>query len=161
LEPSKTSEKGASLIRQNNPSITTIENEPAKTYFSFFKTPAGAFRLSLGTPLNFLTKQTVEVDAADPSRMWQLIHEMTGIPLPTVTPVEVPVPVSKESEQPAEAPLLSTFGDQVNELSDKINVLNNLSAAEIVEKVYKEKGIRITLSLKSKKAILRKALTLY
>jgi hypothetical protein len=113
------------------------------------------FKISSGTATNFITDQSILVGPDNPNLLWNLLYSLTGMPLPEL--IDRKKIIEEFLEQKQELPVESPQ----KEMSDKEKELSTLSASEIVAKVFSEKGIQITNSLKSKAAIIRKALKIY
>ena len=95
----------------------------------------------------FKVDQTVLVPSDKPELFWKLLNNLLGIPSPTRRP-EMNI-----------TPTTSTTHQNQSSNSSKLRLeLEQMSAKEIIDKVYKEKGVKITNSLKSKAAIISKAL---
>ena len=103
----------------------------------------------LTDPQAFTKDQTLVISGENPNLLWDLLHNLVGIPYPHLNPAAKKQPKETLEEMP------------VKEMSPLEQEFNKMSAKEIVEKVAIEKGITLTFSLKSKRAIIRKALELY
>lgn len=132
-----------------------------KTHLIVSESPAG-FEISTGEVLDpkaFIKGQTILITGENPNLLWDLLHNLVGIPYPQLNPTKPP-----PAEEILPAPLkeiLIPVPTPVRILSPLEETFNKMNAKEIVEKVEFEKGVAITNSLKSKKAIIKKALQLY
>jgi hypothetical protein len=126
-------------------------------YLKFSKIDETTFRIFSGQTTDF-TGQSILIGTSNPNLLWNLLHSLIGLPLPELVDPKKVIKeylerraVKKSSEpQPEKLPQTDIEKD-----------LYALSASEIVSKVFNEKGIQITNSLKSKAAIIRKALKIY
>jgi hypothetical protein len=125
-----------------------------------------------GPSTNF--DQSIIIGLNNPNLLWNLFHSLMGIPLPKIIdPKKIikeylekeAVNKSRESEpEKIQQEVITKSKEPEPEKlpqTDLEKELSALNAAGIVTKVLNEKGIQITNSLKSKAAILRKALKIY
>lgn len=121
-----------------------------KVLLSVSEEPHG-FKIQLGElkdPTVFEKGQAILIPGDNPNLLWDLLHENIGLPYPRLIPRNPsPGPQVKEPETLSESSIEES--------------LQSLNAKEIVEKVAREKGVTITNSLKSKAAIIKKALKIY
>jgi len=113
--------------------------------------PAG-FEIQVGKLVNpdaFLKDHTILIEKNRPNLLWDLLHDAAGIPYPQLEPLKEASPI-EEKCLPVEVGMQS-FEQE----------LRKLSAKEIIEKIKNEKNIVVTNCLKSKKAIVAKALKIY
>jgi hypothetical protein len=101
-------------------------------------------------PQAFMKGQTLLISGKNPNLLWDLLHELVGIPYPLLNS-EIKKP--EESTPKKELP--------IKEISPLEQEFKKMSAKEIVKKVTAEKGVTLTCSLKSKKTIIKKALEIY
>jgi hypothetical protein len=154
------------VIKQNSIFIKISENENHE------------FKLSSGRAFDFIAEQTVIVNDKNPNVLWNLLYNLAGIPLPIhVDPKKIisefleqealknPPKEEENLEEQNKGESLQNPPQEIalpqKELSDIEKELSTLSSREIVSKVLNDKGIEIKNSLKSKAAILRKALKIY
>ena len=93
--------------------------------------------------------QTYIIDTEKPAVLWNLLYNLTGLPFPIIAPPKELPP----KELPPEKPTPETLQKEKIE-----QTLMAMSAKKIVEYVFKERGLRITTSIKSKNTIIRQAL---
>lgn len=93
--------------------------------------------------------QTYIIDTEKPEILWDLLYNLAGLPLPKIAPLKELPP----KELPPEKPTAETLRKEKIE-----QTLMAMSAKKIVEYVFKERGFRITTSIKSKNMIIRQAL---
>ena len=148
--------------------ITSFQKIYKKVHLVVAESPHG-FEIQMGElsdPQAFKKGQTILITGENPNLLWDLLHDLVGIPYPLLNPVKPPEETKAEGdtwEDPPVAvdPLDSVENDVFQEMSPLEIELNAMSSREIILKVAKEKGVAITLSPKSKKAIIKRALTLY
>ena len=116
-------------------------------------------------PQAFEEGQKILVSADNPRLLWDLLHELIGIPRPKfhdtdLLPVD-PIIDRKIEEHFSKQPV-ETQKIFINPHNNSLeSTFQSLSSKDIIKKVESEKGIKITNSLKSKKAIIKKALKIY
>ncbi len=150
------------MIQQNSIFLKITKNENNE------------FKISVGKATEFVTDRQIIVGDKNPNLLWNLLYDLTGIPLPVHVNPQTVIKEFLEEEALKNPPKNEIFEEEeslknpppegqppAEEKSDIEKELSALSASEIVCKVMKEKGIGITNSLKSKAAILRKALKIY
>lgn len=111
------------------------------------------FRIQPGflkDPNTFFAKMTLLVPKNKPNLLWDLFHKHMGFPFPKIQ-LDEPTTLN-------EVPDKNIPEKENNLLNDE---LWGMSAKQIVEKIRAELGVEITMSLKSKKAIINKVLKLY
>jgi len=111
------------------------------------KTGPGEYRICSGTCSDFLPVKTLLVSDRNPQLLWDLIHDLAGIPLPKVV-----ASMTIQNQNPeTPVPQASTLEEQ----------LSKMSSSQIIAKVLSETSYQITISVKSKKSVIRKALQIY
>jgi len=101
----------------------------------------------------FNPKHTILIPKDRPNLLWDLLHDLMGISYPKFETI------SLKEEKPKKFKIEEPKEDKpIDSLEQE---LKGLKAAQIVEKVKNEKGVEITFSLKSKSAIIKKALQIY
>lgn len=146
------------MIQKNY--FPTPTTEPY-TFIHLYETPAGDYKLSTGTATDFTPTNTLVIPRNNPALLLKLIHELTGltpaiVPEPVKTPepvIEPPVVEPVIEGAPIETPIVASH--------DLEKELNSMPASEIIAKVLADLMVKITLSPKSKKAIVKRALALY
>jgi hypothetical protein len=113
--------------------------------------------LEVPDPKAFIKGQTVLIKGDNPNLLWDLLHGLMGIPYPQLNKPEP----QKDSEAEVSAPEQEIEPEPEISASGQEIELMELSAKDIIKKVEQEKGIQITNSLKSKAAIIKKALKIY
>lgn len=102
----------------------------------------------LSNPQAFIKNQTILITGENPNLLWDLLHNLIGVPYPQLNPVKPPDKIQAKTEPPPP------------EMSPLETELNAMSSREILKKLETEKGVTLTLSPKSKKAIIKRALAL-
>jgi len=120
------------MVNQNTP------DKKPPLYFKISETGAD-YRLDAGdiSVHGFLANQTLLIPKHNIKAFWVLLQNLTGIPLET-------------KEPPMETSISGQHMD-----------LGSLSGRQIIEKVRQDTGITITISPKSKAAIVKKAFEIY
>jgi hypothetical protein len=126
--------------------------------------------LEVPDPKAFIKGQTVLIKGDNPNLLWDLLHGLMGIPYPQLNKPEPQKDSEAEVSAPEQEiepePEISASGQEIESEPEKNltpleKELMELSAKDIIKKVEQEKGIQITNSLKSKAAIIKKALKIY
>ena len=107
----------------------------------------------LSDPKAFDPKHTILIPKDRPNLFWDLLHDLMGISYPKFETISI------KEEEPKKFKIEEPKEDKPLDLLEQ--ELKGLKAAQIVEKVKNEKGVEITFSLKSKAAIIKKALQIY
>ena len=138
-----------------------------ETFLRISENSAG-FKIQLGEindPQNFTPDHAILISGENPNILWDVLHSLMGIPYPILHPVEKP---KEEMELKTMSPEIAdtsapkvTVQPILKELDPMEEELKNLSAKQIVAKVEKDKGVKITISLKSKSSIIKRALEIY
>lgn len=140
--------------------ITSSQKIYKKVHIVVAESPHG-FEIQMGElsdPQAFKKGQTILITGENPNLLWDLLHNLVGIPYPQLNPVKP----REETRKTLAVPLKPIEKKAVQEEMSPLEVeLNTMSSREIILKVAKEKGVAITLSPKSKKAIIKRALSLY
>lgn len=148
--------------------IRTLNNIYNEIYLRITESPTG-FEIQPGKinlSENFSGGQAYQVSNKDPNVLWDLLHSLIGIPHPVLHHVvkpeeqEIPIEIKEEPKQEfkQEPKKLNSNALKIERLFEMEEDLKKLSAKQIVEKIQKEKGITINVSLKSKALIIKKAL---
>jgi len=147
------------MVRTSN----RIYNE---IYLRISENPTG-FRIQTGkinSPENFLADQAILISGENPNLLWDILHTMMDIPYPILHPVVKPEeevePIEDSNIKTDPTDILEIINTQPKEKDQMEEELKKLSAKQIVEKVQREKNVSINISLKSKSAILKKALSI-
>jgi hypothetical protein len=114
-------------------------------------------------PKHFYTDQTVLVSADNVPAIWNLISEMAKLPSPIIERAPHIIPDLINSLPPKET-LPEVLLETPLHVPANISLesqLKTMRAKEIVDKVLADTGQAITISIKSKAAILAKALKIY
>lgn len=122
--------------------ITPLYKNYKKTHLIVSEGPNG-YEIQSGDLIDsksFIMNQKILISGERPNVLWDLLHDLMGIPYPLLSPPPVPEDISE---------MIGSFLEEE---------LDKMCAKDIVKKVEVEKGISITNSLKSKKAIIKKAL---
>lgn len=131
------------------------------TFLHLFETPNGEYRISAGQSRDFTPIETRIVPKRNHEVLLSLVHELSGIPYTPPTKKEpiVETPVAPE-EKVVETPVAvaTVENEPMSPLEEQ---LNSMPASEIIAKVLQDTGVKITLSPKSKRSIIKKALALY
>lgn len=129
-----------------------------ETHLHVVKRPNGEFKIAAGTidePRNFRADKTILITPTNPGLLWNLLYDLMQIPLPPLEPlIKAPKP------KPVESGIKPIESDPSSDNSLEQDLLK-LTGREIIEKVKNEKGVTITITPKSKAAIIRKALQIY
>jgi hypothetical protein len=133
-----------------------------KTFLSVAEGPVG-FEIQLGNlkdPQAFEKGETILITGKNPNLLWDLLYEYIGLPYPKLNPK--PTVQENSSDDPGVQPVVPDPAPKaVAPKSPLEETLRSLSSKEIVEKVARETGVGIYNSLKSKAAIIKKALKIY
>jgi hypothetical protein len=127
-------------------------------YLKFSKIDETTFKIFSGSTTNFTTDQAIIIGTQNPNLLWNLLHSLIGLPIPELVD---PKKVIKDYLQQKSIKKSSEPPPEKLPQTDIEKELSALKSSEIVSKVFNEKGIQITNSLKSKAAIIRKALKIY
>jgi hypothetical protein len=126
-------------------------------YLKITKIDGTTFKIFSGPTTDF-KDQSILIGSSNPTLLWNLLHSLIGLPIPELLD---PKKIIKEYLEQKAIKKSSEPPPEKLPQSDIEKELSALSASEIVAKVFNEKGIQITNNLKSKAAILRKALKIY
>lgn len=141
--------------------IQSLYKPVRKVFLSVTEGPTG-YEIQLGElkdPQAFEKGQAILVPGENPNLLWDLLHDFMGLPYPQLIP-KTPIPSNPQPKEP-EVEFSVPVKEQKTSPGSLEEIFQSLNAKEIVAKVAKEKGIVITNSLKSKAAIVKKALKIY
>jgi hypothetical protein len=138
--------------------INHLNKNYRKTYLFISEGPEG-FIIQPGNvsdPKAFDSKHSIVVSGDKPNVLWDLLHDLVGLPYPKLQPLKIEPPILIKN------PVSNSVStDDLTEITSLEKELMSLSSKDIIEKVKSEKGIAITISLKSKKSIIKMALKIY
>lgn len=101
----------------------------------------------------FLRDRTVIVSQDRPNLLWNLVYELSDIPLPKL-PNDPPPIVQHLESSPKSIDKIEEEDEQEYELEME---LKEMTSKDIIKRVHEETGIEINISPKSKKSIIKRA----
>jgi hypothetical protein len=132
---------------------------------SITKLHDGEYKISNGISSGFVSDKTIIISDKNPNLLWNLLYELVGLPMPKfILPPDPEKKLLEEApaqvEEPEKEEPKRSFVEDVEKTPLEIE-LSEMSAIAIINKVFQERGVKITNSLKSKSAIIKKALKIY
>lgn len=129
--------------------------KPATIQFSSLEN--GEIKIVKGSAPTFIPLQTVVIKE-DGLSLWDVINGMVGLPYP----IYKNKPVVQAPSNPIVTPKLEKRSPSKEPLKNNLEAkLSEMSGSAIIDKVYSDKGVKILISPKSKKSVIKRALQIY
>ena len=138
--------------------------QPNTLCLKITKPTESTFRISTGDATGFIENQSFIIGNNNPNLLWNLLYELLRMPMPVHIDPKKVIKEFLEQGFRKKPPVNDTTPEPATKEPPRktsIEELSAMSASDIVSKVFNEKGIQITNSLKSKTAIIRKAIKIY